>query len=156
MYIVIYTSVYYNNIKARYFMAHAFSLIHYEHAALSTTERKQQTRMIMQLFDHWNLTYKQQAIALGLSPNTGTSISKYKNGEQYLPLLRDIQDRIGHLLAIHKYLRRAYPFNKELAYRWITTPNADFNHQCPFDVIDREGYMGLVSIRNYLKLSQLA
>lgn len=133
-------------------MAHSYSSPGDLHS-LTTMERAHQTQMIMKLFQLWNLTTKQQAIALGLSPNTGTSIDNYKKGK-FLPLYRDIQDRIGHLLAIHKNLRQIYPYNKELAYQWITTPNADFDNQSPFDVIAVEGYMGLVSIRTYLELNQ--
>lgn len=137
-------------------MSHAIKIInHYEPASLTVAERKQQTQMVMKLFEHWKLTYKQQAIVLGLSPNTETSIHRYKNGKQYLPLFRDIQDRVQHLLAIHKYLRRAYPFNNELVYQWISTPNIDYNHQSPLDIICKEGYMGLVKIRQYLELNQL-
>lgn len=120
---------------------------------LEKDERKYQTELIMKLFENWDLTIRQQAIALGLSPDTGTSIHNYKNGKHYLPLSRDIQDRIGHLLAVHKYLRRAYPFNKMLVYRWISTPNSDFNQQTPFDVIEQQGLLGLVEIRNYLEQS---
>jgi hypothetical protein len=137
-------------------MSHATRLAsHYEPTALTVAERKQQTQMLMKLFEHWKLTYKQQAIVLGLSPNTETSIHRYKNGKQYLPLFRDIQDRIQHLLTIHKYLRRAYPINKNLAYQWITTPNMDFNRQSPLEMICQEGYMGLVKIKQYLELHQL-
>jgi hypothetical protein len=137
-------------------MSRVNATVHFEPVFLNNVERKQQTKMIMRLFEHWQLTYKQQAIALGLSPNTETSIHRYKNGRQCLPLYRDIQDRVGHLLAIHKYLRRAYPFNKNFVYHWITTPNSDFNLQIPFDIICKEGYMGLVKVRNYLEFSQLA
>ena len=118
------------------------------------TERKQQTQMIMALFKLWNLTDKEKAIALGLSTGTQTSIHKYKTGKQNLPLLRDTQDRIGHLFAIHKYLKRAYPFDKELAYQWIKTSNSDFNNSSPFDLIFDEGYLGLVKVRNYLEISE--
>jgi hypothetical protein len=135
-------------------MLHSNLAITYHPHTPTTKEHLQQTQLIMKLFQLWNLTYKQQAIALGLSPNTQTSIHKYKNGKQALPLFRDIQDRVGHLLAIHKYLRRAYPFNKELAYQWISTPNKDFTQQSPFTVIANEGYLGLVKIRNYLALHQ--
>lgn len=121
---------------------------------LSQEERQQQTQLIMKLFEHWKLTIKQQAILLGLSPNTETSIYNYKTLKQCLPTYRDTQDRIKHLLVIHKYLRRAYPFNKELAYRWISTKNADFDRVSPFDVIAEEGFMGLVKIRMYLELNQ--
>ena len=137
-------------------MSRASQIVFYEPAALSELERKQQTEMIMQLFKLWQLTARQQAIALGLSPKTETSIYNYKNGTNSLPLYRDLQDRVVHFLAIHKFLRRAYPFNKELAYRWISTANADFDFQTPFTVIQREGYLGVVKIRNYLELHQQA
>ncbi|OAI49450.1 hypothetical protein AYO45_02480 [Gammaproteobacteria bacterium SCGC AG-212-F23] len=130
------------------------ALINNRQSALTEAERKQQTQLIMQLFAHWRLNYKQQAIVLGLSANTETSIYLYKCGKRYLPEYRDIQDRIKHLLTIHKYLRRAYSSNKELAYRWIVTPNTDFNLCSPFDVIDQEGHMGLVKIRHYLEANQ--
>lgn len=122
--------------------------------ALSQTERQQQTQLIMKLFEHWKLTIKQQAILLGLSPNTETSIYNYKTLKQYLPTYRDTQDRIRHLLTIHKFLRRAYVFNTELAYSWMTTSNADFDHIRPLDVIAKEGFMGLVKIKTYLELNQ--
>lgn len=118
------------------------------------TEREQQTRMIMTLFELWHLTDKEKAIALGLSPGTQTSIHKYKTGKQHLPLTRDAQDRIGHLLAIHKFLRRAYPFNKELAYQWIKTTNTDFNNSTPFDLISQKGYLGLIQVRYYLEMNE--
>jgi hypothetical protein len=118
------------------------------------TERKQQTQMIMKLFELWHLTDKEKAIALGLSTGTQTSIHKYKTGKQNVPSTRDAQDRIGHLLAIHKFLRRAYPFNKELAYQWIKTINTDFNNHTPFDLISQRGYFGLLQVRYYLEMNE--
>lgn len=126
----------------------------YEQPSLSEKQRKQQTEMIMRLFEHWQLTNRECAILLGLSPKTGTSINKYETGKSSLPKYRDIQDRVNHLLAIHRYLRRAYPYNDELAYRWIKTPNADFQHHSPFEVIANEGFSGLLRIRNYLASNQ--
>ena len=117
-------------------------------------ERKEQTRMIMKLFELWHLTDKEKAIALGLSTSTQTSIHKYKTGKQNLPLITDIQDRIGHLLAIHKYLRRAYAFDKELAYQWIKTINTDFNNRTPFDLISQKGFLGLIQVRYYLEMNE--
>jgi len=126
----------------------------YQPVLLSEEERRTQTKMIMSLFEHWKLTYRQQAILLGLSPMTATSIHRYKNLKTHLPLYRDIQDRIGHFFAIHKYLRRIYPMNKKLAYRWITTPNQDFNNLSPYDIISKEGYPGVLKIRGYLEVGQ--
>ena len=137
-------------------MSRATIINYYEPSLLTNAERKHQTVLVMKLFELWKLTYKQQAIALGLSANTESSIHNYKSGKHPLPQLRDIQDRIRLLLTIHKYLRRAYPYNKELAYLWITTPNLDFDHLSPFDIIFRDGYLGLVKIKNYLEINQLS
>ena len=126
----------------------------YEQPPLSEKQRQQQTEMIMRLFEHWQLTNRECATLLGLSTNTGTSINNYKTGNSFLPQYRDIQDRVGHILAIHRYLRRAYPYNDELAYLWIKTPNADFQQHSPIEVIDNEGFSGLFRIRNYLASNQ--
>jgi hypothetical protein len=120
---------------------------------LSRKERQQQTQLIMKLFELWKLTTKQQAILIGTSPNTETGIYNYKNNKNYLPINRDTQDRIRLLLTIHQHLRKAYPFNKELAYQWMTTRNMDFAHLSPVDVIAEEGIMGLVRIKRYLELN---
>lgn len=127
------------------------AVIYYVPQTLSIAERWHQTQLVMKLFKLWKLTYKQQAIALGLSPNTESSIHNYKSGKQHLPQFRDIQDRIRLLLLIHKHLRRAYSFNKELAYRWIMTRNRDFKNCTPFEIISRDGFMGLVMINKYLE-----
>ena len=123
-------------------------------SANEAEQRTHQTQIIMKLFELWDLTDKEKAIALGLSPDTQTSIHKYKTGKQNLPSARDTQDRISHLLAIHKFLRRAYPFNKELAYQWIKTPNTDFNNHAPFNLISIKGYLGLIQVRYYLEMNE--
>ena len=135
-------------------MARSNLAFNYQPVLLSEEERHAQTQLIMRLFERWQLTYRQQAILLGLSPMTETSIHRYKNLKAYLPQYRDIQDRTGHLLAIHKYLRRIYSMNKSLAYRWMTTPNEDFNHLSPYAVISKEGYTGLLQVRQYLEIGQ--
>ena len=109
------------------------------------------TQMIMQLFEHWELTYEQQAMLLSLSTNTHSTIARYKKGIACLSPSRDIQDRAGHLLAIHKYLRTIFPLNKELAYAWPTTPNRHFEGKTPVHVISDEGFLGLIKVRRYLE-----
>ncbi len=127
--------------------------VFYEPPILTMSQRDYQTELIMNLFKLWGLTDKEKAIALGLSPNTPSSIQAYKSGEKNLPIYRDIQDRITLLLAIHKNLRAAYPANKQLAYKWITTRNLDFSNMTPFEIIAREGFWGLHEIKKYLEIS---
>lgn len=119
--------------------------------SLTDKQRQQQTQMIMQLFKHWELTNAECAIVLGLSPNTATSIHNYNTGRSFVPTYRDIQDRIGHLFAIHRYLKHAYPHNEDLAYLWIKSPNKDFQGFTPLQIINKDGFEGLLKIRYYLE-----
>lgn len=109
------------------------------------------TAMIMRLFEHWHLTYEQQAAVLGLSTNTHSTVARYKSGKTLLSKNRDSQDRAGHLLAIHKYLRLIFPLNPQLAYAWPKTPNKFFEGKMPLEIIITEGFLGLVRIRRYLE-----
>jgi hypothetical protein len=50
-------------------------------------------------------------------------------------------DRVSHLLAIHEYL-------------WPTTPNRTFGGQSPAELIRKEGFLGLLTVRRYLDLER--
>ena len=56
------------------------------------------TKMIMRLFDFWQISLADQAILLNHSPST---IRRYKNGECFADN-KDMHDRVGNLLIIHK------------------------------------------------------
>ena len=109
------------------------------------------TPMVMRLFEHWGLTYEQQAALLSLSTSTRSTIARYKRGVAYLSQDRDTRDRAGHLLAIHKYLRTIFPLNQELVYKWPTKPNTYFGGKTPVDFMIDEGFLGLVKVRRYLE-----
>lgn len=123
----------------------------YHEIELTDKERASQTKMIMRLFELWKISPAQQAICLGLSPHSRTSISKYRSDKAYLPLYRDIQDRVASLLIIHSTLRKLFPENKELVYTWIKRRNKFFENYTPLEVICRDSYQGLEKVKNYLK-----
>lgn len=56
----------------------------------------------------------------------------------------------GELLAIHARLRRLFPQNPELVYRWPTTPNKAW-HRRPVDLLLERGVNGAREIRAYLE-----
>jgi hypothetical protein len=58
-------------------------------------------------------------------------------------------DRVGHLLGIHKSLRILFPHDRDLAYRWMTTPNRRLGGR-PVDVALDRGFEGLLALRRYL------
>lgn len=120
-------------------------------AAVDPTTREARVRlagMLMRLFEHWQLSATEQAALLGLSEGSRSTLARYRNGEP-LADSRDLVDRAGHLLGIHKSLRILFPHDRDLAYRWMTQPNLRF-HARPVDVIAQRGFEGLLAIRRYL------
>ena len=116
---------------------------------LASNDRGALAKMVLTLFDHWNLTTEDQALLLGLASTNRAALSRYRKGEP-IGASRDQYDRVGHLLAIHKNLRLLFPKNRELAYRWISTRNKAFDNLTPVEVIKEWGFAGLLLVRSYL------
>ena len=120
-----------------------------EPQVLASKDRGALAKMLLTLFDHWNLTTEDQALLLGLASTNRAALSRYRKGEP-IGTSRDQYDRVGHLLAIHKNLRLLFPKNRELAYCWISTRNKAFDNLTPVDVIKEWGFAGLLMVRSYL------
>jgi hypothetical protein len=110
--------------------------------------RARLARMVMRLLDHWALGASEQAALLGLSTGSRSTLARYRAGEP-LADSRDLIDRAGHLLGIHKSLRILFPHDRDLAYRWVSQPNARLGGR-PVDLINAHGFEGLLAVRRYL------
>lgn len=110
--------------------------------------RERLARMVVQLFEHWGVPVADQAALLGLSPDSRATIARYRRGE---PLAdnADLLARAGHLLGIHKALRIIFPHDRDLAYRWVGTPNRKFGGRPPLETL-KQGYEGILAVRRYL------
>jgi hypothetical protein len=120
-------------------------------AAVDPSTREARARlaaMVTRLLEHWQLTAAEQAAVLGLSAGSRSTLARYRGGEP-LADSRDLLDRTGHLLGIHKSLRILFPNDRDLAYRWMTVHNRHLGAR-PVDMIVRHGFEGLLSIRRYL------
>ena len=104
---------------------------------------------IMRLFEHWRLSTEQQLLLLGLSPKNRSSLTRYRKGSP-LPDSRDVSERAGILLGIHKSLRLLFPHNRELVYGWMSQPNKAFEGKAPVTVAAEQGFPGLLMVRAYL------
>ena len=110
--------------------------------------RERLARMVTQLFDHWKLSTAEQAALLGLSADNRSTLARYRKGDP-LADSRDLLDRAGHLLGIHKSLRILFPQDRDLAYRWMTTPSRRLGGR-PVDIAVTHGFEGLLALRRYL------
>jgi hypothetical protein len=109
--------------------------------------------MITELFKRWQLSTTDQMALLGLSEKARTTLMRYRNKE---PLAdnRDLLDRVGNLLAIHRSLRILFPKNNDLVYKWITLPNKAFDDKTPVQVIRENGFLGLLTVKRYLNFQR--
>ncbi|MAA75914.1 MAG: hypothetical protein CMN28_14530 [Salinisphaeraceae bacterium] len=114
----------------------------------SADSRSAMAKMVMNLFDHWQIDSRSQCRLLGLGPDSRGSLARYRRGEPIAPN-EDMVDRAGHLLAIHKNLRILYPENREVAYAWMTHENQRFA-PTPLSFILDNGFEGLACVRRYL------
>ena len=111
--------------------------------------RERLARMVISLLDHWNLSPNDQAVLLGLSTQSRSTVARYRRGEP-LADSADLISRAGHLLGIHKSLRIIFPHDRDLAYRWIAAPNRRFDGASPLEIIRRYGFEGMLAVRRYL------
>jgi hypothetical protein len=113
------------------------------------TSRERLARLLMELFDRWKIAPADQAVLLGLSSQSRSTLARYRRGEP-LADSADLLARAGHLLGIHKALRILFPQDLDLAYRWIGAPNRRFGGAAPLDIMKRHGYEGILAVRRYL------
>lgn len=104
------------------------------------------TKMIMRLFDLWQISLADQAALINRSPST---IRRYKNGECFADN-KDMHDRVGNLLLIHKNLRILYPYNEDIVYRWVSSKNRAFDWKEPIMVM-KQGFDGMIAVRDHLE-----
>ncbi len=115
----------------------------------SQDERRSLAVMITRLFDHWQLSSKDCLMLLGLSPGNRAALAGYRKGKP-LANNRDLFDRVSYLLGIHKALRLIFPKNRDLAYRWMATPNQRLEGQSPVEFVHAKGLPGLAALRGLL------
>lgn len=123
--------------------------VSFKESQLDTEDRGVLAKMVMKLFDHWNLSTEEQADLLGLAPSNRAALTRYRKGEP-VGTSRDQYERVGHLLVIHRNLRALFPENRELAYRWMSLGNRAFDNQTPVNVIRERGFAGLLMVRSLL------
>ena len=103
-------------------------------------------RVLVALFDRWQLPTDSQLSLLGLSPESRKLLGLYRRGERGLPNQRDALDRAGYLVGIHKGLRLLFPENPQLRYSWVSRRNAVLEGRTPLEVMLDDGLVGLARV----------
>lgn len=111
--------------------------------------RSKLAKVVMRLFDKWELSQSDRLNLLGLSPNSRQMLSRYAQG-QPLPKQPDLMDRVGLLLTIHRSLRMLYPENADICYSWIKLKNELFGGITPLELMKAGGLLGIAQIARYL------
>lgn len=119
------------------------------HTGKSEINREKIAAMLMKMFELWGLSTEEQLDALGLAKDNRTALKRYREGHS-ISSSRDMMDRAGNLLAIHKNLRLLFPRNQDLRYRWMKTRNKAFHGRTPIETIQEMGFPGLLYVRSYL------
>lgn len=115
----------------------------------SDQDRGALARMVTRAFEHWKLGTEDQLAMLGLATSNRAALTRYRKGDP-LASSRDLLERAGHLLAIHKNLRLIFPQDRDLAYIWMTQRNRAFDGRTPVEVIREWGFTGVLTVRAYL------
>ena len=115
----------------------------------SPESRKSMAKLVTKLFETWKLPVVDQLNLLGLSTTSRAMLTKYRNGTA-IPNSRDMNDRIGLLLSIHKSLRLLYPYNQDFRYQWISKRNQMMNNFCPVDIMKEKGIIGIATVTRHL------
>ena len=122
---------------------------HNSEIASTEPDRSALAKMVIQLFEHWKLSTEEQLALLGLGAASRSALTRYRKGAPLAPN-RDLLERVGNLLAIHKNLRLLFPQNRELAYAWMSTRNKAFGGRTPAEIVSEIGFAGLLMVRSYL------
>jgi len=128
--------------------------MHAQSAELKGPTRNRDERVILaravtRLFALWELSSADQLMLLGLNESNRIALQRYAKGEA-LAANRDLLERVGHLLGIHKSLKLLYPHNPDIVNGWIASPNTTFDGATPVEVARRFGFPGLVMVRGVL------
>jgi hypothetical protein len=104
---------------------------------------------ISRLLERWSLSTADRLALLGLSESNRIALQRYASGAP-LAASRDLLDRAGHLLGIHKSLKLLFPRNEEIERGWMSSPNLKFGGESPVGIVRCFGLPGLVMVRGTL------
>ncbi len=120
---------------------------------MTSDERAELARVVMQVLDEWNIEADQRASLLGLAGDTRKRVlDRHRHGKPFADD-RETQQRLSHLLTIHRLLGLVLPHNPAMAAHWITCPNPYFNELTPLQIMLDLGLEGMERVVSHLNCS---
>ena len=120
---------------------------------MSSDDESDLAQIVMQVLDEWGVEPGERVILLGLPENTpARALNRYRKGTAFAND-EETQQRLSHLLSIHRLVRTILPHNAAMASYWITSPNPYFNELTPLQVMLKYGLEGMERVVKHLNCS---
>jgi uncharacterized protein (DUF2384 family) len=114
---------------------------------LAQEEGRVMVGAVVRLFDRWSVADAEALVLLGDLP--AQTWNEWKAGTVH-SVARDVQERLAHLLAIHRALRTIFT-DSQRGYRWVRQPNTAFGGRSALDVMRQGDVDDIVLVRRYLE-----
>ena len=116
----------------------------------SLEERAALARGIMSILDKWGLSATEQVKLLNLPEKTPTRMLRRFRDDTPFPDIKEVNERLEHIIGIVDALRTTYPHNPSMGLIWMKQKNKRFQRRAPVSVMVEDGLDGIIAVRSHL------
>jgi len=116
----------------------------------SHEERAALARGIMSILDKWGLSAVEQVKLLNLPEKTPTRMLRRYRDDTPFPDIKEVNERLEHIIGIADALRTTYPHNPSMGLIWMKQKNRRFHRRAPVSVMVEDGLDGIIEVRSHL------
>lgn len=116
----------------------------------SLEERAALARGIMSILDKWGLSATEQVKLLNLPEKTPTRMLRRFRDDTPFPDIKEVNERLEHIIGIADALRTTYPHNPSMGLIWMKQKNKRFQRRAPVSVMVEDGLDGIIAVRSHL------
>ena len=122
-------------------------------STLSSDDRIELGRMVLNTLDEWDINGPDQVIMLAFPEGMPSrKLQKYQN-DTPLPDDPVLLKRVEHLLGIADALRTTFPRNASIGLHWLKQPCKRLRRRRPLEIMIEDGLEGLITVRTHLDCS---
>jgi hypothetical protein len=116
----------------------------------SLEERAALARGIMSILDKWGLSATEQVKLLNLPEKIPTRMLRRFRDDTPFPDIKEVNERLEHIIGIVDALRTTYPHNPSMGLIWMKQKNKRFQRRAPVSVMVEDGLDGIIAVRSHL------